>query len=46
MSVRCGEGTARGVARDREGQDARSEAFERWCEEREVVWAREDMLGI
>jgi len=46
MSVRCGEGAARGVARDREGQDARREAFERWCEEREVVWAREDMLGI
>jgi len=45
MRVRRGEGAARGVARDREGQDTRREAFERWRAEREVVWAREDVLG-
>jgi hypothetical protein len=45
MRVRRGEGAAREVARDREGQDARREAFERWRAEREVVWAMEDVLG-
>ena len=30
---------------DRESQDACREAFERWCREHEVVWAREDKLG-
>jgi hypothetical protein len=44
MRVRRGEGVARGVAGDREGQDTRREAFERWRAEREVVWAREDVL--
>ena len=44
MRVRRGEG-GKGQGRDREGQRARREEFERWQEEREVEWAREDVLG-
>ncbi|KAI0290354.1 hypothetical protein BC826DRAFT_1187348 [Russula brevipes] len=46
MRVRRGEGgEGKGVARDREGQDARRAAFERWRGERELGWAREDVLA-
>ncbi len=45
MHVCHGEGAARGVAYDREGQHAWREAFEQWHAEHEVVWAREDVLG-
>jgi hypothetical protein len=45
MRVRRGEGLAKSFERDREGQSARKEAFERWREERDVEWAREDVLG-
>jgi hypothetical protein len=44
MRVRKGEG-AKGAERDRAGQQARREEFGKWCEEREGVWAREDLLG-
>jgi len=44
MRLRRGEG-GKGQERDREGQRARREAFERWQGEREVEWAREDVLG-
>ncbi|KAH9971645.1 hypothetical protein BJV74DRAFT_889311 [Russula compacta] len=44
MRVRRGEGTM-GPRRDREGQEARKEEFERWRGEREVEWAREDVLA-
>jgi hypothetical protein len=45
MRVHHGEGSAQGGARNREGQDAHREAFDRWRGEREVVWARGDVLG-
>jgi hypothetical protein len=44
MRVRKGEGT-KGAERDRAGQQARREEFGKWCEEREGVWAREDVLA-
>ena len=44
VRVRRGEG-GKGQERDREGQRARREAFERWQEGREVEWAKEDVLG-
>jgi len=44
MRVRRGEGVKE-QERDRDGQRARREAFERWQGEREVEWAREDVLG-
>src|SRR6266404_4359287 len=44
MRVKKGEG-GRGVARDREGQQARRDEFESWREEKEGEWAREDTLA-
>lgn len=44
MRARRGQGL-KGSERDREGQKARLEAFEKWRGEREVEWAREDALG-
>ena len=44
MRVRKGEG-GKGPARDRAGQQARREAFERWRAEQEGAWAREDSLA-
>jgi hypothetical protein len=44
MRVRKGEG-GKGAARDRAGQQARREEFERWRVEQEGAWAREDSLA-
>jgi hypothetical protein len=44
MRVRRGEG-GKGRERDREGQLARKEEFERLRAEREIEWAREDALA-
>ena len=44
MRARRGEGE-KGRGRDREGQEARRETFERWRAERENEWAREDALA-
>jgi hypothetical protein len=44
MRARRGEGE-KGRGRDREGQEARRETFERWRTERENEWAREDALA-
>ena len=45
MRVRKGEGATYAQARDRAGQQARREEFERWRGEQEGVWAREDVLA-
>ena len=44
MRVRRGEGE-KGRGRDREGQEERKEAFQRWQAEREIEWARKDSLA-
>ncbi|KAI9454810.1 hypothetical protein F5148DRAFT_984973 [Russula earlei] len=44
LRARRGQGDIDGV-RDWEGQRVRAEAFRRWREEREVEWAREDLLS-
>lgn len=44
MRVRRGEG-GKGLERDREGQRARKEEFERLRAEREIEWEREDALA-
>ena len=40
------EGATWGIACNREGWDVCREVFERWCAECEVIWAREDVLGL
>jgi hypothetical protein len=44
IRVRRGEGE-KGSGRDREGQQAHREGFQRWLAECEIEWAREDVLA-
>lgn len=45
IRVPRGESRKKGHGRDREGQLARKNEFERLCAEREIVWDREDALA-